>query len=92
MNGNEQSIFAWHVVSRRRDRTEWRPPQNEFEAAYLHEVGEIRMAARELLDFDARVIERLAGKQLRQVLTQIVFERLQVELFTGPDWRSVGGL
>jgi hypothetical protein len=50
------------------------------------------MPARELLNGDARAIELLSWKQLGQVFAQVVFKRLQVEFFTGTDWRGVAGL
>src|SRR4030095_1698222 len=89
MHGPEHPVFSRHIVSGRRDRTKGRPPQDKFVIVESDQVSEIGVPARELFNLNARRLKRLTREQLRQVFTQVRFESLKIELFTGSDWRGI---
>jgi len=50
MHGRQPAVLARHVVSRRRNRTDWRPADHDLDVTERDQVREVRMTARKLSD------------------------------------------
>ena len=83
MHGFEYAKLPRHVVCFGRHWPHRRPAQHVFAIASADQIGEIRMATRELLDSHTTLSPF-------DFAARISTQRAHIDLFTGADGRNLG--